>query len=74
MLYADKRALETNLKVSLLQIREKELNFYTQNCLAVGTQSALLAGFAYAGLTQVSVRPRRPTSCASSTCSSRRRR
>ncbi|KAJ1641428.1 hypothetical protein T492DRAFT_919584 [Pavlovales sp. CCMP2436] len=60
MLYADKRALETNLKVSLLQIREKELNFYTQNCLAVGTQSALLAGFAYAGLTQVSVPPEAP--------------
>lgn len=55
MLFADKRALETNLKVSLLQIREKELNFYTQNCLAVGTQAALLAGFAYAGLTQVAV-------------------
>ena len=53
MLYADKRALETNLKVSLLAIREKELNFYTTNCLAVGTQSALLAGFAYSGLTQV---------------------
>lgn len=60
MLYADKRALETNLKVSLLQIREKELNFYTQNCLAVGTQAALLAGFAYAGLTQVSVPPEAP--------------
>ena len=28
MLFADKRALETNLKVSLLAIREKELNFY----------------------------------------------
>ena len=53
MLFADKRALETNLKVSLLAIREKELNFYTTNCLAVGTQSALLAGFAYSGLTQV---------------------
>mmetsp|Transcript_24868 Transcript_24868/g.77388 ORF Transcript_24868/g.77388 Transcript_24868/m.77388 type:complete len:302 (-) Transcript_24868:187-1092(-) len=60
MLYADKRALETNLKVSLLQIREKELNFYTQNCLAVGTQAALLAGFAYAGLTQVSVPKDKP--------------
>ena len=50
MLLADKRALETNLKVSLLSIREKELNFYTNNCLAIGTQSALLAGFAYAAL------------------------
>ena len=54
-LFADKRALETNLKVGLLQIREKELNFYTQNCLAVCTQAALLAGFAYSGLTQVSI-------------------
>jgi len=30
MLYADKRALETNLKVSLLAIREKELNYYVR--------------------------------------------
>ena len=30
MLFADKRALETNLKVSLLAIREKELNFYVR--------------------------------------------
>jgi hypothetical protein len=55
MLYADKRALETNLKVNLLAIREKELNYYAQNCAAVGTQAALLAGFAYSGLTQVAV-------------------
>lgn len=55
MLYADKRALETNLKVSLLAIREKELNYYSQNCLAVLTQAALLAGFAYSGLTQVAI-------------------
>ena len=55
MLYADKRALETNLKVNLLAIREKELNYYAQNCLAVGTQAALLAGFAYSGLTQVAI-------------------
>jgi len=39
MLYADKRALETNLQVSLLKIREKELQFYTQNCIAIGTQA-----------------------------------
>ena len=87
MLYADKRALETNLKVNLLAIREKELNYYvrsrkilkltpldkiasarpysagssrllfsqSQNCLAIGTQAALLAGFAYSGLTQVAI-------------------
>lgn len=55
MLYADKRALETNLKVSLLKIREKELHFYTQNCIAIGTQAALLSGFAYAGIIQVDI-------------------
>jgi len=42
-------------QVNLLAIREKELNYYTQNCQAVGTQAALLAGFAYSGLTQVAV-------------------
>ena len=34
MLFADKRNLETNLQVSLLKIREKELQFYVQNCIA----------------------------------------
>ena len=53
MLFADKRALETNLQVSLLKIREKELQFYTQNCIAIGTQAALLSGFAYNGIIQV---------------------
>ena len=55
MLYADKRALETKLQVSLLSIREKELTFYTQNCMTVGTQAALLAGFAYNSIIQVDV-------------------
>ena len=50
MLYADKRALQTNLKVNLLEIREKELNFYANNCLTVGTQAALLSGFAATAL------------------------
>ena len=52
MLYADKKALETNLKVDLLSIRERELNFYTANCQAIGTQAAMFAGFAFAGLMQ----------------------
>lgn len=52
MLYADKRALETNLKVQLLEIREKELIFYTNNCQNIGTQAAMLAGFAFAGMMQ----------------------
>ena len=52
MLYADKAALETSLKVQLLEIREKELNFYTNNCQNIGTQAAMLAGFAFAGMMQ----------------------
>ena len=54
MLYADKQALETDLKVCLLAIRERELDFYTQNCRSIGTSAALLAGFAYAGLSSTS--------------------
>ncbi|KAJ1637214.1 hypothetical protein T492DRAFT_954666 [Pavlovales sp. CCMP2436] len=53
MLHADKRALEQNLKVNLLRIREKELRFYTDNCVAIGTQASLLSGFAYSGLIQI---------------------
>jgi hypothetical protein len=53
MLVADKNALRTNLKVNLLRIRERELNFYTNNCLSISTQAALLAGFAWYGLTEV---------------------
>jgi hypothetical protein len=34
MLFADKRNLETNLQVSLLKIRDKELQFYVGNCIA----------------------------------------
>ena len=42
MLYADKQALETDLKVCLLAIRERELSFYTQNCRAIGTSAPLM--------------------------------
>jgi len=50
MLFADKRALATNLKVELLEIREKELRFYTSNTLSIGMQSAFFAGFASTAL------------------------
>lgn len=55
MLYADKRVLETNLKVNMIEIREKELNYYVQNLAAVNTQAALLAGFSYSGLTNITI-------------------
>ena len=53
MLLADKRELQNNLKVSLLQIEEKELNFYTNNCMTVGTQAALLSGFGFTAIIEV---------------------
>jgi hypothetical protein len=53
MLFADKNALRTQLKVNMLKIRERELTYYTNNCLSISTSSALLAGFAWYGLTEV---------------------
>ncbi|KAL1512188.1 hypothetical protein AB1Y20_005453 [Prymnesium parvum] len=53
MLYADKNALRTSLKVNMLRIRERELSYYTNNCLSISTSAALLAGFAWYGLTEV---------------------
>ena len=50
MLFADKRALQTDLKLDLLEIRERELNFYTTNCTHLGFLSAVFAGFASTAL------------------------
>lgn len=44
MLSADKQALEAQLKLSSLQIRDKELSLFTSNLNAIATQGALLAG------------------------------
>lgn len=55
MLFADKRALETTLQKQLLTLREKEINFYVQNCQAISMYSAVLSGFAYASFTQVAI-------------------
>mmetsp|Transcript_6375 Transcript_6375/g.17264 ORF Transcript_6375/g.17264 Transcript_6375/m.17264 type:complete len:242 (-) Transcript_6375:320-1045(-) len=57
MLHADKRAVEQNLRLSLLRIREKELHFYTENCRSLGTQAALIASFAWFGLIMVILPP-----------------
>ena len=53
MLLADKRDLQNQLKLSVLHIEEKELNLYTNNCNTIGTQAALLAGFAFSALIEV---------------------
>ena len=51
MLFANKQALETELKVALLSIRERELALYAENCRSIGSISCMLAGFAYVTLT-----------------------
>lgn len=52
MLLADKYDLQERLKLNLLQIEDKELNFYTQNCYTVGTQAALISGFAFSAIVE----------------------
>ena len=50
MLLADKHDLQASLGLALVCIEERELNFYTQNCYTVGTQAAMLSGFAFAAI------------------------
>ena len=52
MLWADKRALETNLKVQLLQIRERELEFYVRNTLTICVVATIILGFSYTMMTE----------------------
>jgi hypothetical protein len=44
--------LQTQLKLSLVQIEERELIYFTENSYNIGTQAALLSGFAFAALMQ----------------------
>lgn len=60
MLRATKEQLETELQVSFVEIRKRELDFYTSNCQSLGTQAALLSGFAYGGISGVHVPADRP--------------
>ena len=50
MLKARKEALENAARQKLVAIREKELNYYTQNCRNIGNQAALVSGLAYSGI------------------------
>ena len=60
MLLADKFDLQEQLKLSLLQIEDKELNFFTQNCYTVGTQAALIAGFVFSAIVEARSIPTAP--------------
>ena len=55
MLQADKADLKNQLKLRRLQIEEKEIHFYANSCSEVGTQAALLAGFAFGAMTEVDI-------------------
>jgi len=53
MLAADKLLLQSNVKQRAIQLREKELNLFNDNFNAVGTQSAVLAGFAMTSFAEI---------------------
>lgn len=53
MLAADKLLLQSNVKQRAIQLREKELNLFNENFNAVGTQSAVLAGFAMTSFAEI---------------------
>ena len=50
MLRAKKEALENSARVKLIEIREKELDYYTANCRNIGQCAALVSGMAYSGI------------------------
>jgi hypothetical protein len=51
MIQASKDELEMELQVSFAEIRKREMTFYATNCRSIGTQAALIAAFAYSGIT-----------------------
>lgn len=50
MLFASKRELHAGVALSILQVREQELAYYTANINNIGLQASLLAGFAFSTL------------------------
>ena len=55
MLAADKLLLQSRMKQSALTLRQKELQLFIDNYNAIGTQAALLAGFALTSLAEFNV-------------------
>ena len=56
MLAADKLLLRSTVKQRAIQLREKELLLFNDNFNAVGTQSAVLAGFAMTSFAEIDLR------------------
>uniref|UniRef100_A0A7S4DTP6 H(+)-exporting diphosphatase n=2 Tax=Lotharella globosa TaxID=91324 RepID=A0A7S4DTP6_9EUKA len=57
MLAADKLLLQSSLKQNAIQLKEKELNLHNTNFGSLGTQAAVLAGFAVTALIEFSPPP-----------------
>lgn len=55
MLAAEKEALEQYALQQTMAIREKLLNYFTENTTAIATQAALIAGFALSAQTSISI-------------------
>lgn len=55
MLAADQQQLKDTLRLNALAIREKEMKLFGANFVSIGTQAALLAGFAMTALAELSV-------------------
>merc|ERR1712196_452313 len=55
MLAADQQQLRDALRLNALGIREKEINLFGENFISIGTQAALMAGFAMTSLAEFSV-------------------
>ena len=53
MLIADKQNLETNLRVRMFQIRERELEYFMENSRHIATCATLVMGFAMSGVINI---------------------
>lgn len=57
MLAADKLLLRSQIQQKAIQLSQKELQLFSDNFNAIGTQAALLAGFAVTSLAEFAVPP-----------------
>ena len=57
MLAADKLLLQSNVKQRSIELREKELKLFNSNFSAVGTQSAIMAGFTLTSFVEIDLPP-----------------
>jgi hypothetical protein len=54
---ADKLLLQSNVKQRSIELREKELKLFNSNFSAVGTQSAIMAGFTLTSFVEIDLPP-----------------